>query len=212
MDTLHYYFTISSPWAYFGDHRMRRIADCYNLYLDYKPIDLVKLLSKTGGQVLENRSSERKAYRLIELERWRRHLRLPLNLQPKYLQSSDTLANKLVIACTQLAIDPTNLAYELMRAFWVKDQDITNPVTLRNIIVSQSLNPTQLMNRAQDSQIADLLDFHTDEAISRGVFGVPSYVIGDEIFWGQDRLELLDQKLTPRSDQNTTYIKQDHES
>jgi len=198
MHTLDYYFTISSPWAYFGDHRMRDIANYHDLHLRYKPINLVKILSETGGQLLNNRSIERQAYRLIELERWRQHLGLPLNLQPKFLQSDDTYANKLVIACTQLAIDPARLTYELMQAFWVEDQDITNLDTLKRIITNHSLDPNQLMNFAKNTRVSHLLDSYTDEAILKGVFGVPSYVIEDEIFWGQDRLELLDQKLTQK--------------
>ena len=103
-----------------------------------------------------------------------------------------------MIACTELAIDPAHLTYELMQAFWVEDQDITNLDTLKRIITNHSLDPNQLMNFAKNTRVSHLLDSYTDEAILKGVFGVPSYVIEDEIFWGQDRLDLLDQKLTQK--------------
>jgi 2-hydroxychromene-2-carboxylate isomerase len=83
-----------------------------------------------------------------------------------------------------------------MRTVWVEDENIADPEVVKTVLDAQGLDAVILMASAQQEETARLLATNTEEAISRGVFGLPSYVTAHDLFWGQDRLEFLESSLT----------------
>ena len=194
--TIDYYFTVTSPWSYLGDIRVREIAARCNVTLQHRPVNAGEIFSKTGGLPLKDRSAERQAYRLRELARWRERLGIELNLEPEFFPASSQLADKVIIATRDSGIDPGPLTNAFMRAVWVEDENIADPEVVKTVLNAQGLDAVILMASAQQEETARLLATNTEEAISRGVFGLPSYVIAHDLFWGQDRLEFLESSLT----------------
>src|SRR5262249_49424703 len=139
---------------------------------------------------------QRVAYRMMELKRWRDHLKIPLTLQPKSFPIDPELASRVIIAAgaNKSAVTPS-LAFDLMRAVWVEERNIADPETLRAIIRAKGLPADDLMARAQAPEAKATYDALTQEAIERNVFGAPTYIYKDELFWGQDRLEFLERAL-----------------
>ena len=193
--TIDYYFTVTSPWSYFGDLRVREIAVRCNATLQHRPVNAGDIFSKTGGLPLKDRSAERQTYRLRELTRWRERLGIELNLEPKFFPASSELADKVIIATQNSGIDAGALTNAFMRTVWVEDKDIANPDVVKTVITAQGLDSVTLMAAAQQQETARMLAVHTEEAISRGVFGLPSYVTMHDLFWGQDRLDFLESSL-----------------
>jgi 2-hydroxychromene-2-carboxylate isomerase len=191
-----YYFTVTSPWSYLGDIRVREVAAHCNATLQHRPVNAGEIFSKTGGLSLKDRSAERQAYRLRELARWRERLGIELNLEPEFFPASSQLADKVIIATRDSGIDPGPLTNAFMRAVWVEDENIADPEVVKTVLDAQGLDAVILMASAQQEETARVLAAHTKEAISRGVFGLPSYVTADDLFWGQDRLEFLESSLT----------------
>ena len=181
-----YYFTVTSPWSYLGG----------NATLQHRPVNSGEIFSKTGGLSLKDRSAERQAYRLRELARWRERLKIKLNLEPKFFPASSQLADKVIIAVRGSGIDPGPLTNAFMRTVWVEDENIADPEVVKTVLDAQGLDAVILMASAQQEETARLLATNTEEAISRGVFGLPSYVTAHDLFWGQDRLEFLESSLT----------------
>ncbi|RZT94600.1 2-hydroxychromene-2-carboxylate isomerase [Advenella incenata] len=193
--TVDYYFWLNSDWAYLGADRLKGIAAKYDVAIHYKPVDLPDVYARTGGMLLHQRSPERQAYRIAELKRWCRKLGININLQPRYMCPNADLASCMVIAASQNGIDIAQLYQSILRAQWCEDQDISSDITLIDIANRQGLDGQALANLAKAPQIVSLYRQYTDEAVGCGVFGSPSYVFQNELFWGQDRLDMLEEAI-----------------
>jgi 2-hydroxychromene-2-carboxylate isomerase len=194
-----YYFTPTSPWTYFGHQRFMDLVMANEAAMNLKPVDFGKIFAASGGLPLVKRPPQRKAYRMMELKRWRAHLGIPLNLEPKGFPTDADLASRVIIAAgeNKSAVAPS-LAFDFMRAVWVDDRNIADPETLRALIRAKGLPADELMVQADSPETKALYDNLTQEAIDRGVFGAPTFIYKDELFWGQDRLEFLDRAMAAR--------------
>ncbi len=190
-----YYFTLASPFSYLGHRRLGEIARRHGAAVRLKPIDLSQVFPLSGGLPLARRAPQRQAYRLIELRRWSAHLGVPLNPQPRYFPVQDGLARLMVIAADHQGRDAWGLTEALMHAVWADERDIADETTLIAVAESCGFGGRDLLAQAGRPETTAALDAYTAEAIDRQVFGVPSYVLRGELFWGQDRLDFLDRAL-----------------
>jgi 2-hydroxychromene-2-carboxylate isomerase len=178
-----------------GHRRFYDIARAHSAEILYLPIDSSIVFPKTGGLALKDRSLQRKRYRMQELRRWRSHLKLELNLEPKYFPTDPKLASCVVIAAIEAGHNVTELVYELMRAVWVREEDVSDPSVIKSAIERSEGNVAELLSAANQLHVQSVFSENSERAVTKGVFGVPSYVVGEEVFWGQDRLEFLDTFL-----------------
>jgi 2-hydroxychromene-2-carboxylate isomerase len=195
--TVDYYFSPISPWTYLGHARFAAMAKRYAAVVNVKPADFAKVFSVSGGLPLAKRAPQRQAYRMMELRRYRDHLKLPLNLQPKFFPvPADPAAQFIVAAGRAGGSDAAlRLTGALLRACWEEERNIADGETLNAICEEQGMNAGQLAAAAQSAAVSAEYEAHTQEAVARNVFGAPSYVIDGEIFWGQDRLEFVERAL-----------------
>ena len=194
--SIDYFFTVVSPWSWLGHARLVEVAAKHGALIHVKPIDLGRVFPVSGGLPLAKRAPQRQAYRLVELARWRDYLDVPINLQPKFGTSSGLLAERWILAAAELGTPQAlALAGAIMRARWVEERDIAAADTLAEIASSNRLDAAALAARAGAPEVTECQDALTQEAIARGVFGAPTYIVGEEMFWGQDRLDFLDRKL-----------------
>tara|TARA_B100002003_G_scaffold29928_1_gene24806 strand:+ start:22 stop:624 length:603 start_codon:yes stop_codon:yes gene_type:complete len=192
MLTIEYYLSVVSPWSYLGHRRFCDIARENSAEILYLPIDSSILFAKTGGLALKDRSPQRKRYRMQELRRWRSRLELELNLEPQYFPTDSNLASRVIIGAIEAGHDVAELAYQLMRAVWVREEDVSETSVVVGAIERSGESVDDLLAAANHSNVQDIIIENSEQAVSKGVFGVPSYVVGEEVFWGQDRLEFLD--------------------
>lgn len=190
-----YYFSLISPWTYFGAPRLEEILRRHRAEVRVKPISLAAVFPKTGGLPLPKRAPERQAYRLVELERWRKYLDMPLNLHPAYFPAPEIEAARMVIAAGETGGDPLRLAHAVLKAVWAEERNIADFGTLEEIAQETGHHATALMAAAGDPAIKTAYEKNSEDAIAAGVFGSPSYVYERELFWGQDRLDFLDRAL-----------------
>jgi 2-hydroxychromene-2-carboxylate isomerase len=191
-----YYFATISPFAYFGHDRFVAIAQKHGATIAVKPIELGKVFPVSGGLPLSKRAPQRQAYRLVELARWAELLGKPINIQPKFFPVNGDLAAHWILAARELGTDHAlTLAGAVGRAIWEQERNIADAATMEAIAAECGLPAAALAARAQTPEIAEKYATFTQEAIARGVFGAPTYVVADELFWGQDRLDFLDRKL-----------------
>ncbi len=194
MAQIDYFFAAISPFVYLGGKRLEAIAARHGATVRYVPIDAPALFPRTGGQVLADRHPSRKAYRLQELKRWSARLGMPLNLQPAFFPVNPAPASYAIIAAAKVGGgDLGGLVHAFPRAVWAEGRNISDDEVVKDILAKHGFDPSiadKYMLMAAETYANNL-----EEAVSRGVFGVPSYVVGDQIFWGQDRLEDLDSHL-----------------
>ena len=84
-----YYASLNSPWTHLGAARIEAMAMAQRCHLRIYPVDFGAIFAASGGLPLPKRSPQRQAYRLQELPRWRDHLGIPINIQPKFFPSSE---------------------------------------------------------------------------------------------------------------------------
>ncbi len=190
-----YYFTLTSPWTYLGHRRLVEMAQRHGAEVRVKPVDYGVIFPRTGGLPLPKRAPARQAYRLMELKRWRAQLGIELNLHPKFFPAPADAASRLVIAADRAGGDSLGLAHAILSAIWAQDKDIADLPTLSEIAEAAGHDGAALLAASQEPGTQAAFEALTQEALARGVFGAPSYIYNDELFWGQDRLEFLDRAL-----------------
>jgi 2-hydroxychromene-2-carboxylate isomerase len=200
MDAVHidYYVSLNSPWTHLGAARIEALAAKHGASLRIHPVDFGTIFPASGGLPLPRRAPQRQAYRLMELRRWRDFLGVPINVQPKFFPSSEELTAPCVIALreTQGDAPAIRLAHRVLRAVWQDELNPGDPATLASLIAEIGLDADAVMKLGAEPRWTERRTAETQAALDRGVFGAPSYVIGDEIFWGQDRLDFVDRKLS----------------
>jgi carboxymethylenebutenolidase len=192
-----YYASLNSPWTHLGAARIEALAAKHNATLRIYPVDFGTVFAGSGGLPLPKRAPQRQAYRLMELRRWREFLGVPITIEPKFFPSSEALTAPCVIAVreTQGDAPAIKLAHRVLKAVWQDELNPADPATLAKLIGEVGLDAEAVMKLGGEPRWTERREADTRAALERGVFGAPSYVIGDEIFWGQDRLEFVERKL-----------------
>lgn len=160
------------------------------------PMDLGKVFPVSGGLPLAKRPPQRQAYRLVELRRFAAHLGIPLNLHPRFFPVSGDAAARLIIAVDQHDGADAALALTgaVLAAVWAQERDIADPATLALLLAECGL-PAERLAQSTQPPVQAQYDRNSQDAIDRGLFGSPSYVVAGELFWGQDRLDFLERRL-----------------
>lgn len=200
MPTIRYYLSLNSPWTYLGSARFADMARRHGYDVDVRPAKFGEVFAKTGGLPLPKRSPERRAYRLMELKRWRNHLKIPINVEPKFFPSDEAPGTRLVIATKLAGLDAHALATEIGRALWEREENIAEATVLAAAAQRAGLDAGAIRKAGpSDAELDKLHDAYTANAVADGVFGAPSYVLpSGEFFWGQDRLEFLERALAAK--------------
>ena len=191
-----YYFAPMSPWTYLGHSRFVQMAKAAGASVRVMPMDLGKVFPISGGLPLGKRAPQRQAYRLVELTRFSQALQLPLNLHPKFFPVAGDPSAKLIIAVdmhhgTDAALAITGA---VLAAVWHEERDIADAATLAALLSEQHLDAACLA-LSNTPEVQARYDSYTQNAIDTHVFGAPTYVVDGEMFWGQDRLDFVGQKL-----------------
>ena len=195
--TIDYYMSLNSPWTYLGSAPFAEIAARHGATVDIKPCKFGPIFEQTGGLPLPKRSPQRQAYRMMELKRWREVRDAPIHLEPKYFPSDDAAAVRLVIAAKLQGMNAHRLSLELGRALWEREVSLADAAAVASAAQRAGLDAAALRTSGpSDAELDALYEKYTQEALAAGVFGAPSYVLpSGEIFWGQDRLDLLERAL-----------------
>ncbi|MEM7744992.1 MAG: 2-hydroxychromene-2-carboxylate isomerase [Pseudomonadota bacterium] len=194
MTQIDYYYSLGSPFTYVAGDRLEKIAAKHGAKIAYKPCDMAHVFSQTGGLPPAKRHPSRQEYRLQELKRLPEAAGMPLHTHPKFWPVDATPASLAVISGDHKGADTGALSRAFLRAVWAEQQNIADPFTIATIV-------GKVCGTAGGAIVADapsqkhVFDSNTAEALARGVFGAPFYIVGEERFWGQDRLEYLDRHL-----------------
>jgi 2-hydroxychromene-2-carboxylate isomerase len=195
MPTIDYYFTLVSPYAYLGHRAFIDLAAKHGATIAYKPVVLAKVFENSGAAPLAQRPKARQDYRFLELQRWRAKRGLPLNLKPKHFPTNPGLADRCVIALIDAGRDPDGFMEAVFRAGWAEERDIADPIVLTETLTGAGYDAVPVLTAADSQAAKERYDANSAEAVRINAIGSPTYVLGGEVFWGQDRLDLLADAL-----------------
>jgi 2-hydroxychromene-2-carboxylate isomerase len=195
MRAIDYYLTILSPWTYLGHGLLHDIARKRGATIRYRPMPIGTVFEATGSLPLAKRPPARQRYRWMELQRWRDRRGLPLTLKPAHFPLDAARANKAVIAGIESGKDPFKLIGAMLKGVWVDELNLADETVISGLLTDAGFDAQAILAAAGSDAIAAIYDQNGQDAIAADVFGAPGYVLDGEVFWGQDRLELLDDAL-----------------
>ena len=185
-----------SPWTFFGHKKVNEISKKNNCELDIMPVNYGEIFPVSGGLPVHKRPLQRQKYRLQELERWSEFLKIKLNPEPKHFPSRSLLPSKVIISVKILNFENVNdIAYAIMEGLWIKELNIDDPKSLKKILTRFIKTADEVIDFSESKQVEKEMNEYTKEAIDLAVFGAPTYILDDQIFWGQDRLDFLERHI-----------------
>jgi len=187
------YFDYTCPFAYLASMQVR----ARRIDVVWRPVLLGGIFKAQGTaqNLSEVLGPAKSAHNLDDMQRWARHHgNIPLRMPPKHpLRSVEALR-----ATLATGIDPEVIA-GFYRAYWVENVPISDRDVIRRVVSAAGHDADKALAAIETAAVKDDLKTRTDEAIARGVFGVPTWIVGGELYWGQDRLHFVlaaEQKKT----------------
>jgi len=190
--TVIYFHSLSSPWAYLGWPRFQVLIKKHDLDVVVRP---TRIVPPNGGIPLRSRPDARQRYHEVELDRWRQRLNMPLVLRPKHYPTQNEFSARMVIAADQLGWDALALSHALLHALWSEELDVKDAKVRVAVANKLGMDGAKLLAMQDTPEMMDAWRASEKEAESYGVFGTPTWVFNKTLFWGQDRLEFLDETL-----------------
>jgi 2-hydroxychromene-2-carboxylate isomerase len=200
--TIDYYVWLSSDWAYLGGVRFVQMAARHGVHIKHIPMRMQDVYAGSGGILLANRSRQRQAYRITELKRWRAKLGIPVNIEPKFFPCDVDLASCVVIAGERAGLPVADFVNAVMRAIWAEDRDVADPAVLMALAERCGLDGPALLDAVGTQEVREEYRGNTARALAAGVFGSPFYLFAGELFWGQDRLDMLEEAIVRSAARN----------
>jgi 2-hydroxychromene-2-carboxylate isomerase len=193
--SIDYWFTLASPWAFLGHQAFLDLAKAHDVAVHYKPVQLGEVFPHTGGLPLPKRHPARQRYRILELQRWREARGIALKLNPKHWPLPIALPDRTIVAVAESGADPGDYVLRAFTAIWVEDRDLKEDATLVALLDAAGHDGNAMLAAAKSDAIGAIYAARAQEAVDANVIGSPCYVLDGEVFWGQDRLGLLESAL-----------------
>lgn len=193
MDELDFYFDIYSPYAYLGFHRLLQIAEAHSYRINFHPVDLKQLKVAAGNTGPANVEIPPKIkYLMVDLKRWAERYGLPFGSIPR--AKNYARINSGVFYAQQKGgeVDYIKAAYALV---WGRGGDADDDSELRAIATSLGWDVADFMAYIASTEAESCFGNSIEKAIDNGVFGVPTVVIGADMWWGNDRMDFLEEAL-----------------
>lgn len=192
--TVEFYFDVGSPAAYLAWQRLPAICREAGADLAYRPMLLGGVFQATGNQSPMSIPAKGR-YLMADLERFARRDRIPFRHNPFFPINTLTLMR----GATGLQMrDPARMVPygdAVYRAIWVDGQNMNDPAVVGEVLQRAGFDPQALLALAGEPEVKERLKTVTQEAIARGVFGAPTFFVGGQMYWGQDRLDFVQQAL-----------------
>jgi 2-hydroxychromene-2-carboxylate isomerase len=199
---MEFFFDCSSPWTYLAFTRIHGLAARARAAIVWRPILVGGVFNAVNKDVYERRANPdaRKAsYYEKDLQDWARLCGIAIGKPPVFPVRAVAAMRCVIAADEEGALIP--FARAVFEAYWGRLEDISQPGILANIASSVGLDPDRLLARSEEPAVKERLRQNTEELIARGGFGSPTIFIGgDDMYFGNDRLELVEAALARGSD------------
>ena len=186
-------FTLS-PFTYLAGSRLEEIAVRNGATINYKPFNLMQVFEKTGGTPPKDRHISRQIYRAQEIRRIAVHNNMQVTEKPTYWPTNPAPSCYAIIAAQQSGGGNIGgLCQSILKSCWLDNKDISDDNVIKDEFILNEFDPS-----LKDSGLlegAETFSRNTEDAINANVFGSPSYVVNDQVFFGQDRLDYLEKYL-----------------
>ncbi|MDH1706454.1 2-hydroxychromene-2-carboxylate isomerase [Acinetobacter johnsonii] len=198
MKTVEFYFDLGSPYSYLAYYRLLQMAEQQEIQIVYKPILLGGVFKATG-----NRSPieipVKGVYSILDMQRWAEYYQIPMQMNPHFPMNTLTLMH-ILTGVQLLSLEKFEQVLKLLfDAMFATQQNLNEPTVLAEVLKPSGFSVEDIMSMVQSEVVKQKLITETEQAIQRGIFGAPTFFVGDEMYWGQDRLHFVEQALNKAS-------------
>lgn len=190
--TLEFYFDVGSPASYLAWTQLPDITSRHAATLVWKPMLLGGVFQATGNQSPATIPAKGR-YSRQDMQRFARRYGVALNHNPHFPVNTLQLMRGAVAYLDEPRFQDYLTA--IFTAMWVDEKDMGQPETVSEVLTAAGFDPQEVMARASDPAVKERLKALTTEAVDRGVFGAPTLFVDDEMFFGQDRLWMVEEAL-----------------
>lgn len=193
--TLEFFFDLGSPTTYLAYTQLPGICAETGSQLVYQPILLGGIFKATGNASPVTITAKGR-YLLQDLARYAKRYGVPLKFNPHFPINTLTLMR--AVTGIQLRQPERFIDFIdcLFRAIWVEGRNMGDPAVVAAVLAQHHFDPAQVLELTQDEEVKDALKHKTEEAIARGMFGAPAMFVGQQLFFGQDRLDFVREALS----------------
>jgi len=194
MRRLEFFFDYGSPYSYLANSRLPALIERTGADLHYRPMLLGGVFKATGNSspALEPCEAKR-SYGALELRRWVAHLGVPFRGNPHFPINTLLLMRTAVAAQHLDVFEPFHRV--VYPAFWAEGENLGEPEVVARVVEKAGLDAHALLEAAADAAVKAELRATTEEGVARGAFGAPTFFVGDEMFFGNDRLDFVERAL-----------------
>lgn len=194
MKEVQFYFDFGSPYTYLAYHQLPKIAKSRQAQIIWKPMLLGGVFQATGNHSPADIAAKA-SYSLVDLKRWADAFDVPLEHNPSF--PINTLALMRGAIGMQMRGDAIFQHYlsVIFSAMFEKPRNLNLPEVIQSVLIEGNIDPADFLDLIGRPEVKDQLKSNTTEAVARGVFGAPTFFVGDQMYWGQDRLHFVDQAL-----------------
>lgn len=190
--TLEFFYDFTSPTAYLAWARLPAIIERTGAKLVYRPMFLGGVMQTTGNRP-PGTLPQKARWMAEDLQRWAKKFNTPYNLNPHFPMMTLMVQR----AAQEWLTRPDFEKYlaAIFYAAWRDSKNIADKAVLTEVLSNAGFSPDEFFSAAEDPANKEKLKATTDEAVARGVFGAPTFFVGDEMHFGQDRLDFVEEAL-----------------
>jgi 2-hydroxychromene-2-carboxylate isomerase len=188
-----FYFDFGSAYSSLAYWQLPKVAAAHDAQILWRPMLLGGVFKATGNHSPVDIVAKGK-WAHIDLQRWARHYGVTFKMNPHFPINTLMLMRG-AVAVQMNGGDFKRYADAMFRAIWQEERNMNAAEEIGAVLSSSGFDPQQMVQMANDQAVKDELKRITDEAVARGVFGAPTFFVGDEMYWGQDRLGFVDEAL-----------------
>ncbi len=192
--TVEFFYDFGSPTVYLAATQLPSIVDAVGAAIDWRPMLLGGVFKSTGNQSPVVVSAKA-VYMNDDLERFAKRYGVPFRFNPHFPINTLALMRG-AVAYQADAVTSSTYRDAIFSAIWVDACDLNEPEVFGQVLTGAGLDPKDLMNRIGQQAVKDHLIANTEEAVNRGVFGAPTFFVGEQMFFGQDRLDFVAEALS----------------
>ena len=192
--TVEFFYDFGSPTVYLAATQLPDIAASVGATIDWRPMLLGGVFKSTGNQspvVVPAKA----AYMNNDLKRFAKRYGVPFRFNPHFPINTLALMRG-AVACQDDVVVSSTYRDAIFMAIWVEARNLNEPDVIGQVLSDAGLDPAELMNRIGQQTVKDQLIANTEEAVNRGVFGAPTFFVGEQMFFGQDRLDFVTEALS----------------
>lgn len=193
---LEFFFDYGSPFSYLADSQLEGLAERTGAVVSYRPMLLGGVFKETGNSSPISIEAKRK-YMNADLERWAKHYGVPAPHNPHFPINTIRLMRGAIAAQRSGVFAAYHRA--IFDAFWRDGLNLGDAAVVRGVLERAGLDAVRLAAASEEHAVKDALRVATETAVARGAFGAPTFFVGDQMFWGNDRLLFVEQALKARS-------------